>query len=124
MHQNLNHPPEAEFVRRLLFAQASVDTVETAKALRCAVCLRDRYRHQVPGRPASLATIRVFNEVVGMDIFYVTDIADEIYPMVGIIDYATLFHLVYRISDATSYGILAIVNMVWFSWAGPPVKCS
>ena len=74
-------------------------------------------------RPAHLSVIRVFNETIGMDIFHVTDIFDEMYTMLGIIDYATLFHVVLRLLEQNSLHVLSVLHASWFVWAGPPKTC-
>ena len=48
-------------------------------------------------KPAKTVMIKVFNEHVGIDIVFVHDIADHKYPLLGIIDMATLYHVVVRL---------------------------
>ena len=72
LHCNLGHPVEEELLRNLSFAGASKDALLCVKSLRCAVCLRHRSKRATL-RPAKHVVMRVFNDLVWLDIFYAED---------------------------------------------------
>ena len=100
IHNNLGHPTQPNFVRTLIDGKANIETITCAKALRCAVCLRHRSAKSL--RPGRMIRVRVFGELIYMDIFFVHDAVQDIYTLMGILDECTTFHVVARLSDRSS----------------------
>ena len=121
LHCNLGHPVEEELLRNLSFAGASKDALLCVKSLRCAVCLRHRAKRSTL-RPAKHVVMRVFNDLVWLDIFYAEDSTMTLWPMMGILDDATFYHVVIRIEELTAAHCWRIFSLCWASWAGPPRK--
>ena len=70
--QNLGHPSTADFVRHLRVAGARNEVLKAAKGLKCETCTRT----QAPAisKPAAIANVLQFNQVVGADLLYVHDV--------------------------------------------------
>ena len=66
--------------------------------------------------------MRVFNDLVWLDIFYAEDSIRNLWPMMGILDDATIYHVVVRIEEQTAAHCWRIFSLCWASWAGPPRK--
>ena len=101
LHQNLGHPKNADLVRVLLETDNMLppEAVVGAKALRCAVCLRNQKVSRP--RPSRLPRIGAFNDAIGIDILYIKDVADTTYIMLSILDLHVLFHVVARLENRT-----------------------
>ena len=103
-------------------AGATTEAIQTAKALKCTVCARGLGR---PVKLARVSTIRIataFNEHIYLDVFYVSDKAQTLYPMLGILDDNSTFHVVVRLYEHDSEHVFNMLHLVWMSWAGPPLK--
>ena len=57
-------------IRNVSFADGTKDALLCIKALRCAVCLRHRAKRATL-RPAKNVVMRIFNDLIYMDVFYV-----------------------------------------------------
>jgi hypothetical protein len=90
MHSNLAHPSQADFVRFLINAKASLRTLVGAKGLRCSVCERNVKPKQP--RPTAMPTIGRFNSTVQGDIFYVHLVTAAEVGVYGNICCSTLLH--------------------------------
>ena len=84
-------------MRNLAFSNAVKDALLCCKALRCVVCLRNRAkRHAL--RPSKIVIFRVFNDLVFIDLFFCADATNQLLAMMGIIDDATVYHVVISVS--------------------------
>ena len=118
LHNNLGHPEAKTLIRALRTCGASEDAVEAAKRLRCDVC----YRMHLPStrRPSQLPRATVFNELVAVDLFWVTDCKDDKYTILNIVDCATRFQVCTPCRSKRPDDVLAAMESAWFCWAGPP----
>ena len=57
-----------------------------------------------------------------MDIFYVRLATGVAIPLLGILDDATVFHVVARVDDKSSLGVWRLFQNMWLIWAGAPMK--
>ena len=120
LHLNLAHPSTLDLVRFLASNNASLKSIVGAKALRCASCLR----HEKPSepRPSRIPKIGRFNSLVGMDIVYVVNALGATMSFLGIIDDATLYHVLVLIENRDSLTIWNALKNTWFTPFGPPEK--
>ena len=110
--------PKADMIR-MLAAQGAKQTVLTAvNSMRCAVCDRaKRPKQPHPSRPPRLGQ---FCDRLQIDIFQVTLADGTNHKMVGVIDLATLYHLVAPIGTRNPNEIFDVVNNLWFKPFGIP----
>ncbi|CAE7948536.1 RE1 [Symbiodinium sp. KB8] len=92
LHQNLGHPSPIDFSRHLRLAGASREVLKAAKGLECEVCKRAK----APGiaKPAKVAPCLRFNQMIGVDIFYVHDSGGDRHQLLSIVDYSSAYHVV------------------------------
>ena len=118
MHANLGHPRTADFARFLNTAMASQVSIDLARRLRCAACLRTRAPAQA--RPARIPKFGSFNSRVGLDFFYVKDAEGNTHQLLSIIEYTGLLHVVYPCESRDSEKVWKLFSLLWLSWAGVP----
>ena len=58
----------------------------------------------------------------GGHIFYIEDSTRSLWPCLGVIDDATIYHVVIRIEELTSAHVWRMFSLTWMSWSGPPRK--
>ena len=96
LHQNLGHPSLGDLSRHLKYAGAEASILKAAKSMRCQVCDRNKRTHAP--RPSSLPTLLDFNALVSVDVFSVFDAEKKRHSLLSILDHATTFHVVHRLS--------------------------
>jgi hypothetical protein len=118
MHSNLAHPSQADFVRFLINAKASLRTLVGAKGLRCSVCERNVKPKQP--RPTAMPTIGRFNSTVQGDIFYVHLVTAAEVGVYGNICCSTLLHKADVSVNDTAVELFNSLNRSWLAPFGPP----
>ncbi|CAE7367423.1 GIP, partial [Symbiodinium microadriaticum] len=91
LHANLGHPSQADLTRHLRLAGAGPEVIQASKRLQCETC----QRHSKGGiaRPATMPTLLSFNQVIGVDVFSVTDAYENRIEMMSIYDHGTSYHI-------------------------------
>lgn len=117
LHTNLGHPMAATLAKMLSDAGASQDMVNCALRYQCSTC------HNLIGprlrRPASVPRTTTFNDIVYVDVNYLT-IEQEQHLLYHIIDDATRFHQVDIIPNQLAETLISSIMNTWIRWAGPP----
>ncbi|CAE7496514.1 GIP [Symbiodinium sp. CCMP2592] len=92
LHQNLGHPSTTDFTRHLRLAGAGRDVLKAARSLECQTCARTKAT--AIAKPAKIGSCLRFNEVVGVDLFYVHDVEDNRHELLSIVDYSSAYQVV------------------------------
>ena len=120
IHQNLGHPSNADLARHLKLAGASEEAVKASQSIHCETCASQSN----PGtrRPAKIVRPLEFNQEVSVDTINLQDNRGKKVEVLSILDQATGYHVVKRISGRTSAAYASDFNTAWSMWAGPPLK--
>ena len=118
MHNNMGHPETNTMVRTFIEAGASDEAITTARALRCGACLRTRQPHLA--RPARVPRVGTFNEVVGIDILFITNCRGKKFMYQSVLDMSGKMHIAVLVTSRESEHLLYWFRMAWMLWAGPP----
>ena len=115
LHRNLGHPDHARFVRALKHAGVRAEVLRWVKtAFKCPLCeSRKRPHSQRPGHLSSQSL--EFNNVVGLDIFYV-----RTKPFLNMICWGTDLMVVDVLPNKRSDVVLASFLKNWVGHYGPP----
>ena len=118
IHQNLGHPSNQDLARHLQLSGASELAVKAAQGIRCETCAR----HAPPGtrRPAKVIRPLDFNQEVCLDTINLYDSRKVKIPALSMLDMATGYHVVKRITGRKSTDLLRDFTDGWVSWAGVP----
>eukprot|EP00435_Cladocopium_sp_Y103_P070748 s785_g36.t1 len=94
--------------------------VKAAHSLRCETCAR----HSGPGtrRPAKLVRALDFNHEVCLDTLNLFDAQGKKVETLSILDMATGYHIVKKITGRKSNNLLKDFVDAWVNWAGPPLR--
>eukprot|EP00439_Symbiodinium_sp_Y106_P045755 s2167_g5.t2 len=117
-HQNLGHPSTADFVRHLRVAGAGADVLRAAGSLKCETCIRT----QAPSisRPAAIANVLQFNQVVGADLLYVHDVNGKKHEMLSIVDFSSSYHVVVPVARKDTHTLEQAFCHNWVNVFGAP----
>ena len=63
-----------------------------------------------------------FNQVVGIDLKWIKDVAGNTYYLFNILDLATGFNLGLALRDKSAATLADAFKKQWLSWAGAPTK--
>ena len=120
IHQNLGHPSNADLARHLKLAGASEEAVKASQSIHCETCASQSN----PGtrRPAKIVRPLEFNQEVSVDTINLQDNRGKKVEVLSILDQATGYHVVKRISGRNSAAYASDFNTAWSMWAGPPLK--
>ena len=118
MHVNLGHPSKEEFVRYLSHQGANPMTLSLAANLNCETCNRDK--KPTKQRVSKLPRLGQFGDELQMDIFYVNDVAQQTYPMLGMICVATWMHVAARVRSRDPDDVFWIFSTSWLRPFGLP----
>ncbi|CAE7504711.1 RE1 [Symbiodinium sp. CCMP2592] len=118
LHQNLGHPSAADFVRHLRLAGAGRDVLKAARGLECQVCQRCK----LPGvpKPAKIAPCLRFNQMVGVDLFYVHDSEDHRHQLLSMVDFSSGYHVVVPVARKDSSHLERAFCENWLNIFGAP----
>eukprot|EP00435_Cladocopium_sp_Y103_P030110 s1767_g7.t1 len=120
VHQNLGHPSNADLARHLKLSGANEEAVKAAHSLHCETCAR----HANPGtrRPAKVFKPLEFNQEVSVDTLNLQDAGGNKIEVMSILDHATGYHVVTRLSGRKSGDLATDFNNAWSVWAGFPIR--
>ena len=118
IHQNLGHPSNVDLARHLQLSGADQTMVEAAKEIRCETC--DRLKQPGTRRPAKVVRPLDFNQEVTLDILNLFDLKNNKVVALSMLDMATGYHLVRRVTGKKSQNYLQDFVDAWVAWAGPP----
>ena len=99
---------------------ANDEAIKAAQSIRCETCAR----HANPGtrRPAKLVKPLEFNQEIAIDTLNLQDNHKKKIEVLSILDLATGYHVVKRISGRKSQNFAQDFVDAWATWAGPPVR--
>ncbi|CAE7658216.1 RE1 [Symbiodinium sp. CCMP2456] len=117
-HQNLGHPSTADFVRHLRVAGAKAEVLKAAKGLKCETCVRT----QAPSisKPAAIASVLQFNQVVGADLLYVHDVNGKKHEMLSVVDFSSSYHIVIPVARKDTATLEQAFCHNWVNVFGAP----
>ena len=92
--------------------------VGAAQGIRCATC--ERMKRPGTRRPARVVRPLDFNQEICIDILNLYDTKNNKVETMSILDLATGYHVVKRISGKKSTDYMKDFNDFWMGWAGPP----
>eukprot|EP00971_Amphidinium_carterae_P325020 6455085-Amphidinium_carterae.1 len=120
-HDKMGHPHQAQFLRILRTAGASSKVLTLAKDLRCSVC--SQHGTPVPHRQSAVLPCMSFNQVVGVDLFFVLgpDGHGQV-PVLSMICWGTLFQICVLLKDKTARRVRKAYRRNWLRVFGPPRK--
>ena len=118
LHANLGHPSQADLTRHLRLAGAGPEVIQASKRLQCETC--QRASKGGIARPATLPTLLSFNQVVGVDIFSVTDAFDERIEMMSIYDHGTSYHIAGPLQGHSTEAMEQTFCELWSRTFGAP----
>ena len=104
IHQNLGHPSNSDLARHLKLSGADQAMVEAAKGIRCETC--ERLKQPGTRRPAKVVRPLDFNQEVALDVLNLFDLSNNKVVALSMLDMATGYHLVRRVSGKKSENYL------------------
>ncbi|CAE6964999.1 GIP [Symbiodinium sp. CCMP2592] len=116
IHRNLGHPDTATLVRALKHAGVKPEILKwVRKKFQCPICKQKKPPAQ--HRPAHLAARTMpFNEVVGVDLFFV-----DRKIFLNVVCWGTNYQIVEIIEDKTSSSVALAMAQAWLAHYGPPM---
>ncbi|CAE7551345.1 GIP, partial [Symbiodinium necroappetens] len=109
LHQNLGHPSTIDFSRHLRLAGASREVLKAAKALECEVCKR-----------AKVAPCLRFNQIIGVDLFYVHDTNGDRHQLLSMVDFSSSYHVVVPVARKDTLTLEKAYCEHWLNTFGAP----
>ena len=114
LHRNLGHPDIKSFVRALRHAGVRSDIIRwTKRSFSCPIC--ESRRKPKAQRPGHLTRQMGFNEVIGMDLFFIRR-----QPWLNIICWGTLYQWVEKIPDKSAETVAKAFFKSWCAHYGAP----
>ena len=114
LHRNLGHPDIKSFVRALRHAGVRADIIRwTKRSFSCPIC-ESRKKPKMQ-RPAHLTRQMGFNEVVGMDLFFIRR-----QPWLNILCWGTLYQWVEKLNDKSAETVTKAFMKSWCAHYGAP----
>ena len=114
LHRNLGHPDIKSFVRALRHAGIRADIIRwTKRSFSCPIC-ESRKKPKLQ-RPAHLTRQMGFNEVIGMDLFFIRR-----QPWLNIVCWGTLYQWVEKLPDKTAETVAKAFMKSWCAHYGAP----
>jgi len=119
MHINLAHPSNVQLAKLIADCGGQAAAVAAAHALRCSSCIRKqpRDRHRAQNFPYT----GQFNDKVLLDVVFAYDCLGQKITFIGIIDDATLLHVVVRVESRDSEIMWNAVLRAWLTPYGFPL---
>ena len=87
-HRNLGHPSNFSFVRLMSVAKCHPDMISYAANMKCPTCQRRNPPQKIP-RVTMPYRPTQFNQVVGIDLKWIKDVAGNTFYLFNILDLAT-----------------------------------
>ena len=118
LHVKYGHPSNPVLARTLRLGGAIPEVVEEAKRVSCPVCDRNQPPKQPPRTTVKRA--QEFNEVLGLDVFFVRDKSDQQHSILSMVDQASTYHVMKVIPDKNSQTVAAGMMELWVGVFGAP----
>ena len=118
LHCKFGHPANSMLARTLRLGGARAEVVEAAKRIRCSTC--DRVR--APKDPPRVGVPKTdqFNEVIGVDLFYVQDCKQQSHMVLSMVDHATTFHVLRLVPKRSPKEVAVLFSEAWVGTFGAP----
>ena len=108
VHRNMGHPSARELQRLLSASGATALAIERVPHIRCDTC--SQLVQPKLARPAKTLSAKVFNEVVGIDCFWLADASGHKYPCLNCVDWATRCQVCYPLPSLKPRHVLKILT--------------
>ena len=118
LHINFGHPPKKELIRFAASQGASSSTLLVLSALYCAACMRAEKISQP--RPSKMPRVGQFGDQVQLDFFFPTDLTGCTHLLLGMLDVATLLHMVRRCMSRNAEHVWRVFADAWLTPFGLP----
>lgn len=118
LHVKYGHPSNPVLARTLRLGGAIPEVVEEAKRVSCPVCDRNQPPKQPPRTTVKRA--QEFNEILGLDVFFIRDKADQQHSILSMVDQASTYHVMKVIPDKNSQTVAAGMMELWVGVFGAP----
>ena len=119
LHSQHGHPEPQALARAVRLAGGTDEAVSCALHFRCPVCAR--LHEPGPALPAALQdTAKQFGDLVALDTFTLADHSGHISLFLNMIDVATRFGIVSRLSSRHPLVVWLNFQRSWASWGGFP----
>ena len=92
-----------------------------ARDMKCPTCQRRAPPKKVPKTTMPYRPTQ-FNQVVGIDLKWIKDVAGNTFYLFNMLDLATCFNLGLCIPDKRPATLVKAFKQYWLSWAGAPTK--
>eukprot|EP00971_Amphidinium_carterae_P204204 4052256-Amphidinium_carterae.1 len=124
-HIGMGHVAHSGMMRMLKRAGAHPDILRLVPLMPCATC-QDSLHRRYPRAVRRPHGNYVFNQTLGLDVFYVHDSARQTFKCLNIVCLQTQFQVVAVLEPGTGPPRAALIleqfGIVWCSWAGYPVS--
>lgn len=117
IHQNLGHPSNVDLARHLQLSGADQSMVDAAQGIKCETC--SRLKQPGTRRPAKVVRPLDFNQELALDVLNLFDLKNNKVVALSMLDMATGYHLVRRVTGKKSQNYLDDFVEGWINWAGP-----
>ena len=114
------HPANDSLARSLRLGGARQPVVEAAKRVKCSTCDRVRPPKEVP--KVGVPRADEFNQVVGVDLFYISDCNKTTRMVLSIVDHAATFHVLRWAQGRSPDEIAAVFQEAWIGVLGAPAQ--
>ena len=118
LHVKYGHPSNPVLARTLRLGGAIPEVVDAAKRVSCPVCDRNQPPKQPPRTTVKRA--QEFNEILGLDVFFIRDKADYQHLILSMVDQASTYHVMKVIPDKNSETVAAGMMELWVGVFGAP----
>lgn len=118
LHVKYGHPSNPVLARTLRLGGAIPEVVDAAKRVSCPVCDRNQPPKQPPRTTVKRA--QEFNEILGLDVFFIRDKADYQHLILSMVDQASTYHVMKVIPGKNSETVAAGMMELWVGVFGAP----
>ena len=120
-HRNLGHPSNYSLVRLMTVAKCHPDMISYASHMKFPTCQRRNPPQRIPKTTMPYRPTQ-FNQVIGIDLKWIKDVAGNTFYLFNILDLATSFNLGICLPDKSAKTLTTAFKQYWLSWAGAPTK--
>ena len=117
-HEGLGHPHKERFLKILKYSKANEEVMTAAREFQCAACARNQTVR--PARRAAPPREIGINEVVGVDVVWLTRFDGKTQPALNIIDWHTHFQMMIPMENKKPESVREAYRH-WIRFFGAPV---
>ncbi len=117
-HEGLGHPHKERFLKILKYSKANEEVMSAAREFQCAACARNQTVR--PARRAAPPREIGINEVVGVDVVWLTRFDGKTQPALNIIDWHTHFQMMIPMANKKPESVREAYRH-WIRFFGAPV---